>query len=159
MTWSNASYGPNYYQTTTSLGTGADPTFEWEDLGVWLPGGTKIKRIHIALRINNAEVTDLELYWALRGGDTAARWETGLDNDSEISVTDVYRGKFWNNTDEGQPTFSGNLQDIHRRTFDVNVIVPAGGAYLDQCMKPEGTLTTTRYGWWTSTIEVVLPPT
>lgn len=155
-TWGNNSYGINYYQWNSSCGTGTNPNCSWAALGLWMPKGTRITGITVSGRANSTEVTDIEQVWQFRYPNPATRWETGVDNNSEDISEDIYRNFWWNNSTAGQPAFSGNINDIHKRHYDVNYVTPEDG-YIDQVVRAGNNIASNRYFYGSTTIEYILP--
>jgi len=155
-TWSNTAYGPNYYQWSSNCGTAVDPNCSWAALGLWLPKGTLITGITVMGRANNTQVTDVEQSWEFRYPNPTSRYETGIDNNLEDIQDQIYRNFWWNNTTPGQPAFTGNTNDMHKRHYEVNYVTPEDG-YVDQIYKPVGALSSNRYFYGVTTIEYVLP--
>lgn len=158
VTGDDDNYGANYYQNNENAGTGADPLLEWEHNGIPIPKGRRVKSITIVARTNNTEITDIEFAIYKKIPNPISRWETGFDNDSEDITTELYRNFWWENTETGQPTFSGNTNDKHARTFvmdsesDANLWEELGELVI--YAKPVGTNTANRYFMYTRIIEV-----
>lgn len=134
VTDSDDNYGPAYYQWAESGGTGANPIAEWEHLGHLIPAGRRIKKFLIAGRVNNTEVTDIEIVLLLRRPNPVSRWETGLDNDGEDVETLLYRNMFFS-PDDGGVVFSGNINDVHKREILLDQLVEED-SYLSIYVRP-----------------------
>lgn len=141
VTDSDDNYGLSYYQFNENCGTGVDPLIEWEHMGIFIPKGRTIKKLHFTCRANNVQVTDVEIYGLLRHPNPITRWESGMDNDSEDTVIELFRELFVENA---SPALNGNMADRRRRTFVLDTEVPED-SYLSIYIKPVGTLTANRY--------------
>ncbi len=155
VTNSDDVYGTSYYQFAESCGIGVDPVIEWEHIGDFLLKGTKIHKIHIVGRSSSMEVSDIEVYFFSRHPNPISRWETGMDSDTEDLVTDIHRDLFFIPTGGGT-AFTGAMMDIHKRTLDVSFTMPEDG-YVSMCIKPYGTMITTRYFYCTVVMECSMP--
>lgn len=137
-------YGWSYYQNNESGGTGVDPIGEWEHQGIPVPSGTKLKKVWIKGRVNNVEVTDIQI--AIYGvtPSTADRWTgVGVDTDSEVVSTEIHRNTFFTPVAGGTP-FTGATNDIHLRKIDLDYTFTED-AELRIYYKPVGVLTANRY--------------
>ena len=141
VTNSDDNYGPAYYQFAESGGTGVDPIVEWEHMGDLILPGTRVKSLTLAGKTNNTQFSDMEVYGLVRRPDPITRWETGMNNDAEDTVTDLFRGNF---TNSGEYTHTGASNDflMQRWEFDHTVTDPS---MLSLYFKPIGTLTATCY--------------
>lgn len=149
VTSSDDQYGTNYYQIAESGGTGAEPIYEWEHMGNIIPKGRKIKNLTLIGRTNNTQVTNLELRVVCKRPNPITRWETGIDNDSEVSIDVLFSGLF--KTTE----MTGNTNDMMKRLIDLGNYEVPEDSMLSLYVKPVGTLTGTRYFYsnWVFEIE------
>lgn len=152
VTNSDDRYGPSYYQWNENCGTGNNPTIEWEHMGDLILPGTRVKSLSIAGRVNNQQVSDIEVYGLVRTPNPATRWQTGMDNDSENTVTDLFRGSFRNG---GVFTHSGNTNDLHLQRWEFDVPV-TDFSMLSLYLKPTLNGTSTRYAYLTYVWELEL---
>ncbi len=144
VTGNDDNYGITYHQHNESGGTGASPIVEWEHRGWYMPDNIKIKNIYIFGRVNNVEVTDLELDIYACTPTTAGRWEgAGVDNDGELTNTQLHNDNFFSPTGGGT-AFTGATNDNHVRKITIDHSLTAGSE-LRIYMKPAGTITATRY--------------
>jgi len=141
VTNSDDNYGPAYYQFNENAGTAVDPIAEWEHMGDMILPGTRIKSLTIAGKTNNTQFADMEVYGLLRKPDPITRWETGMDNDGEDTVTDLCRGLF---RTSGEYLHTGLSNDflLQKWNFDV---VANDVSMLSIYFKPVGVITATRY--------------
>lgn len=112
-------YGTTYYQWSENGGAGADPIAEWEHKGDLVFPGQKVLGLTMVGDSNSTELEDIEVSLIYKRPTLSTAWESGFDNDAEMTTTELYRGFFWNNVDAGQPAFSGNTNDTHGRTFAI----------------------------------------
>ena len=142
VTNSDDLYGPNYNQFNENCGSGNNPNIEWEHMGDLILPGTRVKSLTVAGRTTNNSVDDIEVYGLIRKPNPISRWETGMDNDSEDAVTDVFRGLFSNS---GEFTHSGNNSNdmrLQRWEFDVPV---TDYSMLSLYLRPVGNFSGTRH--------------
>ena len=143
--------GFNAQDANENAGTGVDPVIEWEHMGMFIPAGYTINNLHIVGKSNNNEITEMEIYAIIRQPDPITRWETGMDNDAEDVVTDLFRDLWIDSpTDD---TLTGALADTHRRTIALNHDVTQD-SFISIYYKPSGTLTATRYFYTSYTWEL-----
>lgn len=158
VTGNDDNYGATYYQNNESGGTGVNPIVEWEHIGIPIPIGASVKQVTIKARTNNTEITDAEFVIYKRTPNPITRWQTGFDNDAEDTLVELYRGLWWNNTDAGQPTFTGNINGRHSRTFvmnnDSNQNLFSEESELLIYFKPVGVNTVNRYFMFSQMIEI-----
>jgi len=140
VTNSDDNYGITYYQHAESGLTGADPVYEWEHQGMQLPKGVHIKNLLFAGRTNNNQIADLEIVVVERSQINPNASESGWDNDNEMVNTVIYRDT-WRNA---VGTFTGAMNDRHRATIPINHTMSANSE-ISIYIKPQGTLTATRY--------------
>lgn len=145
-------YGYTYYQNAEWSGSGTLPIIEWEHLGIFLPAGRRIERIHIVGRTNSTTVTDINMHMIAKKPNPSSRWETGYDNDNEVANDVILSDNFFYPTTQGA-AFSGNMADTHRRTFDLGYDVTED-CLFGMYMRPVTTNTSTRYFYHTWTLEV-----
>lgn len=145
VTDSDDNFGGNIENMNESGGTGANPLVEWEHMGILIPSGTLIRKLHMIGRTNNNDVTDQEFSLILRRPNPITRYQTGFDNDAEIETIEIYRG-LWRDMVEGSTgtPFSGNMNDRHGAIVDINFFLK-GNAELSIYSRPVGTNTATRY--------------
>jgi len=147
-TWASDSddnFGFNDDTYGEQAGGGTTPIQEWEHQGVPIRAGSTLRSFDLYGRGNNTQIVDLDLYLSFRTPDSPARWETGIDNDAEMSNTLIMRDLWMNPTDPAQPAFAGNVNDIHRRRYpDLNFVAPADG-WLSLYVKATGNVTANRY--------------
>lgn len=145
--------GFNAQDAAENAGTNTNPLAEWEHLGMVIPAGYTIKNLHMALKCNNAEVTDVEICALLRHPDPITRWETGLDNDAEDVDTYLYKD-LWINPVGGETVYTCPLSDLTLRNLPINHDVTQN-SILSLYFKPVGTLTATRYVYATYNWELI----
>ena len=161
---SSSAYGPITREThEQNAGTATDPLIEWEDKGYFMPEGAIIDSISIVGQSNNIEVTDVQFQFYKVVPDTDTSWESGVDNDTEVTPTELYDGLWVNNVDGDQYTFTGAIDDDHKRTFAMSTISSANvmerDGYFSVYAKPTGTITSVRYFEYTGTIYYRMPET
>ena len=144
VTSGDDNYGTAYFQLNEAGGTGATPTAEWEHRGLFVPAGTVLTEFYIVGRMSSTQVTDLEYYLVERKPTDPNAWESGYDNDNEMTNNLISNDKWFNHTDGA---FTGATNDIHRRK--ITLATPhlfVDDAYLTMYVRPEGNLGGTRYG-------------
>lgn len=156
VTMAHDNYGSGNYNWNHSGGTSTNPDFPWDSLGEYVPAGTKVKKFTVYGRTNNTAVSEIEFIVQAVKPNTAAAWNSGVDNDSEITTTEVFRDNYWSPSASGQPTFTGNTNDLHKRTFDLDYTV-ADDSLLIIGAKPTVSGGSTRYFYCNIQIEVERP--
>ncbi len=149
VTESDDNYGSGYYQFAENAGYGTEPIYEWEHMGTMVPAGKVIKNLRFACRCNSSNVTDLEMRVVCKMPNPSSRWQTGVDNDSEVTITELYSGDFVDGT------MSGNMQDMRMRKFDLNNFEAAEDCYLSIYIKPVRTGGGTKYLYSNWTWEII----
>jgi len=151
-TGADDTYGYGYYNHAESADDNAVPAVEWEHIGLLIPAGRKLGRLHITGRSNSSSVPDLEVYACLKEPNPASRWESGVDSDSEISVIQLHHDRFLQPTVGTQ--FSGNLNDMHWRTIDLNHVATNDSMFLLYMRPWNYNSNSRRYFYHTWTLEV-----
>lgn len=147
VTSSNPNYGPNYFQALESGLTGAEPVYEWEHLGSVMPENTTYRKLRWWGRVNNVEVTDLEMRIVYRIPNPITGYTAGVDADGEQTVTVLFSGNWW------EPSWGGANNDLHYKEIDLgNVTVPEVSMF-SVYVKPIRTGTGTRYFFSTWSLE------
>ena len=144
VTNSDDIYGTRNQTFNENCGTGADPIQEWEHNGVFVKAGTRIKELTIHGRSNNTQFQDFEILMSHRRPNDVNSYETGVDSDTEMENTTLFRDFFFNPNQPGQPAFTGNGNDKHRRIFPVDQTVTEEGE-ISLYFKPQGNITANRY--------------
>lgn len=144
-------YGTSDESATETAGTGVDPIYEWENMGQFIREGTIIHGFDIFGRMaTNSYGDDMEYILAYVKPVDAAAWlgGTGVDNDSEIIVTELYRG-FWLVGGSGQAASPSNLNDQILRKIPLSFTAPNDGqlrVYVKELSKdPRGSTSTTYF--------------
>lgn len=153
VTDSDDQYGNNIQSWTENEGTGTDPVYEWENMGMFLPAGTTLKKFHLVGSANSTEVTDLELIIAERYPTTAGAWESGFDADGEMTNTEIYRDLYANPTGGDTVFPAGDMGDRRKRTLTLDHTL-AQDAMISLYFKPVGTITANRTFKCTVTWEI-----
>lgn len=130
----------------------AVPTVEWEHLGLLIPAGRRLGKFHLTGRTNSSSISELEIYIGMKEPNPLTRWESGMDNDSELSMVPVYQDLFMNPA-VGTP-FTGNINDIHRRTYDLDHTVANDSLLMIYMRAPYYGSSSTKYFYHTWTLEV-----
>lgn len=146
------SYGFVFHNKTENAGTGSDPTPEWENLDVILPAGRMVKRLILAIRVNNNDVTDLEISAGVKNLTGGADWITGVDDDSESEFVEAYRD-YWVTPSVGD-ALGGNINDLHLRRIEIDHTA-AEDSFLMFYLRPTGTLGAARYAFASWAWEIV----
>ena len=143
-------YGHSYYQYNFGGGTGAEPSVAWDANGIWLPRGTKLKSLTIKGRSSNTEVTDMELYLRTHQVDYAL----GADIDSvgEVNAQTILAPTALNLVNGG-----ADLSDMHAAQVDLGGFQLQHDGDVLMYLRPVGSLTSTRYFYGTTCLEVELP--
>ena len=139
VTESDDNYGNNHYQFEESGGTGAAPIVEWQHLGAIIPKGKKLKTLRFVCRANNTQVTNIQLYIICRRPNPITRWQSGMDADGEDTVDVLFNGNF------ADTSFSGNMGDLRMKVIDLNNFVVPEDSMVSIYLRPQGSLSSTRY--------------
>ncbi len=148
------SYGMNYFAGTENQGTGIDPVKEWENMGFYIPKGSKIHAINLVGRTSSTEITDIELYFYAKYPNPISRWETGMSSEAHRLIADIHRDNFF--IPSNGNGFTGSITQFRRRRIEPNFIMPEDGMIVLD-LKPQGDITSTRYFYTIMTIELSLP--
>lgn len=151
-TGADDTYGYGHYSHAESANDNTVPEVEWEHIGLLIPAGRKLGRLHIAGRSNSSSVSDLEIYACLKEPNPTSRWETGVDSDNEISVVPLHHDRFLQPTVGTQ--FSGNLNDMHWRTIDLDHVAVNDSMFLLYMRPWNYNSSSRRYFYHTWTLEV-----
>jgi len=146
-TWASDSddnYGASNLNWNEQAGGGADPVQEWEHQGVPVKAGTVLHELDLRGRFNNTQPGDCEIVLTFRRPTDPAAWVSGHDADGEMTNTTILRDFWFNSTDPAQTTFTGAVNDMHQRVYDLDFTFPADG-WLSMYVKAENTVTTNRY--------------
>lgn len=154
VTDSDAVYGVNLEAWDYSEGTGADPTYSWNPIGQYLPSGTVIKKFHLAGRVTNTDVTDVEYILVVKQPDTGSGWETSMDGDDFV-YNEAYRDNFFDVTTGTDMTFS-DPSAHYRRTVEPNYTL-TDDAMLMVYFRPTSAPSSNRFMYATYTLEIELP--
>ncbi len=141
ITDSDDNYGPSRDVWNENCGAGNNPLIEWEHMGHMLLPGTTIRSFTLAGKSNSNQVDDIEVIGVTRTPNPVTRWQTGMDNDGEDTVTDLFRG-LWRT--DGDFTLTGNTNDFMSQTWSLNNTVN-DVSMLSIYMRPIGNITSNRY--------------
>lgn len=144
-------YGFNLQNFQENCGTGLDPIVEWEHMGLFVPAGRTLRKLHLIGRVNNAEVTDLEIDIYEKYPNPATRWSSGIDADGEVTTNSIYRDT-WMTPTVGD-SHTGDIRDMHKRTLTLNHAI-SQDCFVGIYIKPVGTITANRYFYATNTWEI-----
>lgn len=146
VTNASASQGTNREDFSETGGTGVDPLATWTKMGNFVEKGTIVDEMELRARVNNSEVTEVEIivYKVITNND----WDTanGMSNDGDMTRTELFRDD-WFNISSGT-VYTANTNQHRRKltmstTADANIFEDDG--YLEIWYKPTGTITSTRY--------------
>lgn len=143
ISWADDNYGHQTENASESAGTGVNPIFEWENRGIPFKAGDVIKSIEVRGRVNNTEITDIEMYLVYCHPTSLLTATTGMDNDNELTTIDLYRD-MWKTPLNGQLPFTHPINDEAIRVIDLDYTVLRDGD-LRLFYKPVGANTATRY--------------
>ena len=126
-------------------------------MGEYVRAGTIVKGLDLMGRINDSTNSgEWELIIAYTHPDPVSRFMTGMDSDSEITKTDLYRD-FWHTPvaiGSAQVPFPNHVNDLLKRSYDLgDFLVPHDGWLLIfmRPIRPEGSTGTdyfyTTYSW------------
>ena len=133
-----------------SGGTGNDPIFEWEHLGIVLPKGTELRNLNFVCRTNSTQIEDLEIIIVQRKPNTETGWKTGIDSDNEMDNTVIQRGFFRDFVGD----FAGNTNDMHGAVIPLNFTLD-NLSMVSIYIKPKEVNTITRYIYASWTWELI----
>lgn len=150
VTDSDDNYGGNNFQLNESGGTGTNPIYEWEHLGILLPSGTTLKSLNFACRSNNNQTSDFRIQVVERKPIVGTGWQSGIDADGEMTNTVVYEDTWRNSVG----SFSGNMNDLHGAIMPINHTL-SDLAMVSIYIKPIETNSATRYILATWTWEII----
>ncbi|MCF2871641.1 DUF2793 domain-containing protein [Octadecabacter sp. G9-8] len=137
----------NYHGTKTpnisaTAGTGADPTLNWDDVGVFVEQGYEFTNLVNAVRSNNAQLTNFDLRVYFQTGP----WDVGFSADADVTRTLI------GSADSAQ---AGTGFD--RVTVDLGGFVAPADGFLLFYWRPIGTLTSTRYLYSSMIVNYLTP--
>lgn len=148
VTESNDVYGKNNFQFNENCGTNAEPRIKWQDNGILLGKGKKIKKLMFAGRANNQDLQDLELRVIVKYPTNASLWNTGINNNSQFQVQTLYSGNF------KTAAMTGNMNTMMLREIDLGGYELPEHAMLCIYVKPVKSVFLTRYFFATYTFEI-----
>lgn len=151
VTGADDQYGYGYYQNSEKANKSSTPLIEWEHMGLFLPAGCHVKRLHVVGRCNSSSIPDVEIYAGVKTPNPMSRWESGIDSDAEVSFNVLHHANFMYPTTGTQ--FTGNLADMHRRTIDLDHTVNEDCMFMFY-LRSTINSSSTRYFYHTWTLEV-----
>lgn len=151
VTGADDQYGYGYYQYSEKANDNAVPEVEWEHLGIFIPAGRYLKRLHVTGRCNSSSIPDIEICAGVKTPNPLSRWESGIDKDSEVSWTTLHHDDFMYPSAGTQ--FTGNLADMHRRTIDLDHSV-SEDCMFSMYLRSTSNSNSSRYFYHTWTLEV-----
>jgi len=107
-------YGSSTENYAEPCGTGVDPIVEWEHGGMIMLAGESVENLQMIARVNNNEVTDMEIRVIIKYPNSSNSYDAGIDNDAEFTKETIYQGTWW------EPGWTGNMNDRHKKLIEIN---------------------------------------
>lgn len=135
---SNVSFGQSDSNFKQNHGTGDFPNILWNSLGIgFLPKGTVLHSLEFIGRVNNNEITDLQIQLSCQGDNLeigGSGYDSISESENEIILPPTNLG-----------TNAPNLADIQRHLISLGDYVLGNDRIIVFCCKPLGTISSTRY--------------
>ena len=146
LRWVGISPNSANFNAAQALGTGAEPTVDWDTKGVFLPAGTVISSFKLAGNVNSTEIVDLDLRLFFQHGPAAAAWDSSATTTRNMLLSMDGAGFVIN-------------PGMNFAQYTLSYTTPEDG-YFSIAVKPDATsvLTATRYLYMTNLLDVTLPP-
>jgi len=86
--WSDPSFGYNLEDWDVQLGSGTEPTIDWDAMGLLFPSGAILKNLFIKCRGNNNDIDSIEVYGRAHTADLLAG--DPIDSGAEVGAVEVF---------------------------------------------------------------------
>lgn len=144
--WVGFSSGPATLSVAQSLGTGAEPTVDWDAKGYYVPAGSIINSFTLAGSPNHYDLADIDLRIYFQHGP----WNSGWDSQAATTRAVLQ------SVDGAGFIGSGGMRHA---VYTLNYVTPAAG-YFAIAARPDATstLAATRYLYVAGALDITLPP-
>ena len=140
----NQNYGPNNQNWNYNLGTNAEPDAQWNQRGIYLLAGAQLRRLCMAGRVNNTQVTGFNFRVLYDTGNWGGGWDSNVETTRTVMFT--------------QDGLTFNASDQTQFSLDLSSSAPlAADGYIKVAYQPTGTITGTRYFYTSLFLEYSTP--
>ena len=151
VSWSDPTFGPNQQDWDLQLGNGAEPSIDWDGMGMFFPAGTILKKAVVKYRGNNTDIDSIITF--ARVHDVDLFDDQPIDSNGEIGAVTISPA-----TTIDLDFGAKNANDVAAFEIDLNDYQFVNNGDLHLILRPTpGSLTGNRQLRCTMFIEYYLP--